>query len=808
MPAIQDLRESGFIVKTETKHQELFKKLKNKQLPLVYCIVTSKSFVLDLKIIELLERMEHIVPVIVYLKKIKKSLVKKLPEKCIDKGAMVAKDSKELKKQLMGIMKQDVPTLLQDQKSKRKLVILYSKKSQSIHQNKTYFLNQGIEFVFIKSRKKVFQFLLKNPCQVKCLVTCTGPVLERGSTFLYELKNLVCDLKIIVFSASVRGSGQTEIRNKCKSNKYVDDVPQSLKHFKERIVEYCTDQRKSFVGRKPKKTKKKKHSKRDHNSHSNGKKNKTKHNKEKIKKKREQIQIIWVSQASNTILKIQKKIKEKNLYLKNMNSIKEVMRYLSNNPKEIQIIICNVSKIGHTIQNKLGKNNSYIDVFVYDLMSNHNKKRKKGSLKIINSKKQLIQKIYKKFDYDYDYDYDNNEKVEEEYYGYEDGGYNNYSSSSSSSNSSSSNCSSSSIINKSNNKKKIIVLDSSPYQKLINDLVGKGLNVITVDNIKKLKRAIKGTHKKIKVIITSGSFIIKGKVVNKVDDQIPVLIFSKSGYQKEFIKNCKKWGAKFVSNDHQSIVDETMKYINKEIVHFPYSVPNNPYDNDLHESQKQSQPSTQLRIYPPYTRNDPNQVPRIETVSKSKFKDIERQFLYKWEHKPPNIAGIFRVVPPKHLSDAYHKYQKQICNKFPRLDVTQKTVGKGNERRRFHAADYRCNFGLNGNTRFCNNPECSVCRVCKDGFSSQTESFFYSKGEIYCTASAFQALVLSSQKNTTHVAIFVVTVICGNPIYIQEETQKIPEDPQSLVLDFGKHKDVTVVFSKFHIVPKYLILFN
>ncbi|KAJ3429155.1 c2h2-like zinc finger protein [Anaeramoeba flamelloides] len=836
LPAIDYLRKRGFTVKTETDEEKLFKKLRNKELPLVYCIITSEKFVLDLELIDNLERLEFVAPVIVCSNKTLEN--KKLSKKCQVKGARIAKDSRGLKKQLMEIVWQDVPILLHELKSKRKFVIWYVKKSGSFEQYKTFFLLQGIEVVRLKSRKKVYLFLIKNPWQVKCVVTSTGPVLEEGSTFLYDLKTLVCDLKIIVFSATTQDPGEQEIRNTCEENEYVDCIPKKSKNFKKQVIESCYQLRTSLIAWNPKRKENKKHpnsdsdSDSDSNSDSFGEKNKFKHNKFNKKKKYENkhIQIIWVSQVSNTISEVQKKIREKGLNLKIMDSLKETIRYTFENPDKVRIIICNATNVGNKIQNKLQKGKVFINILVYDEYYKSKKKRKNGSLKIISSKDKLIKKIYKQFNFKYD-NFQSNHNHNHNYNGY-------------------------------NKKKKpynqkypnqgrnsIIVLDPNPYRGLIDDLIREGLNVITVKNIKNLKSAIKNNEKKIKVIITTGSFILQEGFREKVDPRIFILIFSKSGYQKEFIKKCIKYGAKFVSNSHQSVINESLRCINKGGIQ---STSNNKYDNNYRgnqsknggyynqsgrggwgqqyrqqnqgqrqiqnqgtnqtitqsQSQNQSQYNYRVQLYQIKPMRNRNQRPRIECVNKSKYIDIKKQFLNKWELAPPNIAGIFRVVPPRWLTIEYKKYQNLICKKYPKLDKSEPFVGRGNERRRFHAADFRCKLGLDNNYQFCNNPFCTVCGVCKKGFSSKTESYMYSQGEIYCTTSAFKALLLSTIKNTTHVAIFVVTVICGNPIYLQNKKQKIPNEPHSLVIDYGKHRDLTLVLSKFHILPKYLIIFK
>jgi len=190
-------------------------------------------------------------------------------------------------------------------------------------------------------------------------------------------------------------------------------------------------------------------------------------------------------------------------------------------------------------------------------------------------------------------------------------------------------------------------------------------------------------------------------------------------------------------------------------------------------------------------------------ASTSEFGDIKAQFDGKWDRSRgpvPPIREIWKVHPTQPVTDRF----AAKCTSIGNVPLRGHGKNPGNQQRRFHGSFLKCQF--TGSP--CQNPECSVCCILREGFSiaklgqATGNMGFFGPGH-YSTS-----LPSTAHGYGTQNSLLVVIVAVGVAETITDRTSTaVSQGHDSRVVNKATGVDELMVPGDDQMLPKYLILF-
>lgn len=170
-----------------------------------------------------------------------------------------------------------------------------------------------------------------------------------------------------------------------------------------------------------------------------------------------------------------------------------------------------------------------------------------------------------------------------------------------------------------------------------------------------------------------------------------------------------------------------------------------------------------------------------------KFKDIELQFLHKWDKAKtggvkPKVLSIYRIHPVKQLVERFEEYTLKIIENRPQYAEKGKGFGgPGNTHRRFHGTgSMKCQLGISSDT-LCTIPECSVCGIIRSGLQMKFVGTTVDRGHGFHRFGKGLYLTSFSSKSNDYNkgledylgenvrSMFLCKVVVGEPLLLEED---------------------------------------
>ncbi|KAJ3448566.1 c2h2-like zinc finger protein [Anaeramoeba flamelloides] len=320
----------------------------------------------------------------------------------------------------------------------------------------------------------------------------------------------------------------------------------------------------------------------------------------------------------------------------------------------------------------------------------------------------------------------------------------------------------------------------------------KKYSILICYSIDKAKQYTRQYGESIKIVISDYLNIIKEDLFKELHQEYPIIVLPyKRSHSKNFIEKCQQFGASHVAQSNEQVLQLVKSYL-----------------GDTIQYNKQTMLSVTRPKFPPRKMSYLVQI----TKNSKKYLTIKKQFLHSWNGKEPTILSIVSIVINEELQAKYNDYKNAIVEKT-QMDSISTLVGLGNERRRFHGTKLGCTVGIAGNLDFCNNTNCVVCSVCKNGFQLK-----YSQGGLFGYGLYFSASAEKSNQytknitNDKHKVILLVKVVCGRGFIAKKKYRKIhkaPENCDCVIYDIkGKNKNETIVYSDNAAIPRYMVFYK
>lgn len=200
-----------------------------------------------------------------------------------------------------------------------------------------------------------------------------------------------------------------------------------------------------------------------------------------------------------------------------------------------------------------------------------------------------------------------------------------------------------------------------------------------------------------------------------------------------------------------------------------------------------------------------------------KFNDIAKQFTTTWkeESQVPPVIKIYKVVNPKKVEEAYEDYKKGVekQGKF-----ASREMAPGNENRRWHGTERKCNIGdSQNNLTPCNLPGCCVCAILRTSYDVKLSTAgWFGKG-IYTTAtsSGSNEYVGRSPPGSNYRAMFLNRVVVGNAYILNKQQESLKGPPKgfdSVIANANQSQglayDELVVYKNEAIRASWLVIYG
>ncbi|KAF9790539.1 hypothetical protein BJ322DRAFT_999426 [Thelephora terrestris] len=202
------------------------------------------------------------------------------------------------------------------------------------------------------------------------------------------------------------------------------------------------------------------------------------------------------------------------------------------------------------------------------------------------------------------------------------------------------------------------------------------------------------------------------------------------------------------------------------------------------------------------------------------YKSVETQFQQSWRHNTtcPAVKAVYKIICTKASLDKYQRYLDDV--EF-RGNFLAKESSRGNERRRWHGTKRKCYIGDQGNTRFCTDSGCSLCRIIQKSFDIKLFKKSTGWGRfgagIYTSSTSSKSNDYSKNIGISSdwKALLLNKVVVGNG-------KKLTQDDPSLKKPPGRHDSVLaevvpggslnydelVVYKNEAVRPSYLVMYK
>ncbi|KAF5773852.1 putative transcription factor C2H2 family [Helianthus annuus] len=166
--------------------------------------------------------------------------------------------------------------------------------------------------------------------------------------------------------------------------------------------------------------------------------------------------------------------------------------------------------------------------------------------------------------------------------------------------------------------------------------------------------------------------------------------------------------------------------------------------------------------------------------------------------KPDNNTGrvekVFKVHSMQKTLAQFEEYRESVKTKASKLPKKHpRCLADGNELLRFYGTTIACSLGMNGESSLCVSDKCCVCRIIRQGFSTNRE--FKGGIGVFTTstsARAFESIEVSDNGLDTRKALMVCRVIAGRVHRPLENIQEITGQTgfDSLAGKIGLHSNI------------------
>ncbi|KAK9080645.1 hypothetical protein SSX86_000403 [Deinandra increscens subsp. villosa] len=157
---------------------------------------------------------------------------------------------------------------------------------------------------------------------------------------------------------------------------------------------------------------------------------------------------------------------------------------------------------------------------------------------------------------------------------------------------------------------------------------------------------------------------------------------------------------------------------------------------------------------------------------------ICRSSWLKPENTSSRIEKILKVHNMQKTLARFEEYRELVKAKASKLPKKHaRCLADGNELLRFYGATIACSLGINGGSSLCVSDKCCVCRIIRNGFSTETELEDGIKGiGVFTSATsvkAFESIQVSEEDPDTRKSLIVCRVIAGRVHRPLENIQEI-----------------------------------
>lgn len=199
----------------------------------------------------------------------------------------------------------------------------------------------------------------------------------------------------------------------------------------------------------------------------------------------------------------------------------------------------------------------------------------------------------------------------------------------------------------------------------------------------------------------------------------------------------------------------------------------------------------------------------------SNYKSVETQFIQSWRHNTvcPEVKAVYKIIGTDANSNQYQRYLDWVES---RGNFVAMGKSPGNEKRRWHGVRRKCRLGDPGNTTFCIDPGCSLCRITETTFDIK-----FSKGGrfgtgIYTSSSSSKSNEFCKNVGFTSElkALLLCRVVVGSGKKLIQDDTTLTEPPQGYDSVLGEvapgalNFDRLVVYNNDAVRPSYLVIYE
>lgn len=155
---------------------------------------------------------------------------------------------------------------------------------------------------------------------------------------------------------------------------------------------------------------------------------------------------------------------------------------------------------------------------------------------------------------------------------------------------------------------------------------------------------------------------------------------------------------------------------------------------------------------------------------------ICRSSWLKSDNTSGRIEKILKVHNMQKTQARFEEYRELVKTKASKLPKKHpRCLADGNELLRFYGATITCSLGIDGTSSLCDSDKCCVCRIIRDGFSTQRE--VNGKIGVFTSSTsvrAFESIKVVEEDLNTRKALIVCRVIAGRVHRPLENVQELP----------------------------------